>query len=105
MVASLARSRRLDSGYLSRLLRALEASELIDVRENPGDRRARVVQLTTRGRRERATLDQRSDALAASLLEPLSASQRERLVSAMNEVERLLTAASAKLTTIDPEHP
>jgi DNA-binding MarR family transcriptional regulator len=94
----------LDSGYLSRLLRALEASRLIHVEENPGDRRARVVQLTAPGRRERAKLGARSDALAASLLEPLAASQRERLVTAMREVERLLTAASVRITAVDPEH-
>ena len=94
----------LDSGYLSRLLRALEASGLIRVQQNPGDRRARVVKLTSLGRRERATLDQRSDVLARSLLEPLTAPQRERLVEAMCEVEQLLTAASVKITAVDPEH-
>jgi DNA-binding MarR family transcriptional regulator/GNAT superfamily N-acetyltransferase len=94
----------LDSGYLSRLLRALETSGLIHVEENAGDRRTRVLQLTTLGRRERATLNDRSDALAGSLLEPLTASQRNRLVAAMREVERLLTAASVTITAVDPEH-
>ncbi len=94
----------LDSGYLSRLLRALEASGLIHVEEDPGDRRARVAQLTKRGRTERVTLNERSNALAASVLEPLTVSQRQRLVAAMSEVERLLTAASVRIIAVDPEH-
>jgi DNA-binding MarR family transcriptional regulator/GNAT superfamily N-acetyltransferase len=103
-VAKLRTRLGLDSGYLSRLLRALEASGLIHIEENPADRRARVAQLTKLGREERATLNDRSDELAALLLEPLSASQRERLVAAMSEVERLLAAASVRIAAVDPEH-
>jgi ribosomal protein S18 acetylase RimI-like enzyme len=50
-------------------------------------------------------LDERSDALAASLLEPLTGSQRDRLLAAMRDVERLLTAATVELRAVDPEHP
>ena len=94
----------LDSGYLSRLLRSLETAGLVEVSPGRGDRRIRVARLTATGRRERATLDQRSDALAQSLLAPLSAEQRERLVAAMREVERLLIASSVKIRLVDPEH-
>ncbi len=102
-VARLRARLRLDSGYLSRLLRSLETDGLIRVSQSPRDRRARVVTLTARGRRERATLDQRSDALAASMLAPLDPPRRERLVTAMAEVERLLTSASVTITAVDPE--
>jgi GNAT superfamily N-acetyltransferase len=68
-------------------------------------RRVRVARLTAAGRRERAGLDRRSDELARSLLTTLSSKQRERLVAAMHEVERRLTAGSVQLTTVDPEHP
>jgi ribosomal protein S18 acetylase RimI-like enzyme len=54
---------------------------------------------------ERAVLDQRSDDLAASLLAPLSVSQRARLVAAMADVERLLTASMVEVAPIDPAHP
>lgn len=94
----------LDSGYLSRLLRALEADGLIEVVQDTQDRRSRIARLTTLGQDERTTLDARSDELASSLLRPLSASQRDRLVTAMGEVERLLTAASVQIVAIDPEH-
>lgn len=95
----------LDSGYLSRLLRSLEAAALVTVAAGPGDRRIRIARLTSAGRRERAALDRRSDALARSLLGPLSEKQRQRLVAAMHDVERLLTAASVQIATVDPEHP
>jgi DNA-binding MarR family transcriptional regulator/GNAT superfamily N-acetyltransferase len=95
----------LDSGYLSRLLRSLEAAGLVKVAPGPGDQRIRVVRLTAAGRRERAALDQRSDELVQSLLAPLSSKQRERLVAAMHDVERLLIAASVQITAVDPEHP
>jgi DNA-binding MarR family transcriptional regulator/GNAT superfamily N-acetyltransferase len=95
----------LDSGYMSRLLRALEAASLVKLTAGGGDRRIRVARLTAAGRRERTALDKRSDELAMSLLAPLSASQRERLVTAMHDVERLLTAASVRIAPVDPEHP
>jgi len=95
----------LDSGYLSRLLRSLETAGLIEVKTSIVDRRKRVAHLTAAGRRERATLDKRSDELAQSLLAPLSSEQRERLVAAMREVERLLIAASVEIRPVDPEHP
>src|SRR5438309_10701265 len=58
----------LDSGYVSRLLRSLEASGLVKVQTGPNDRRTRIARLTQAGRRERAILDERSDELAQSLL-------------------------------------
>jgi DNA-binding MarR family transcriptional regulator/GNAT superfamily N-acetyltransferase len=95
----------LDSGYVSRLLRSLEAAGLVTVEPHPDDRRVRTVRLTDAGRAERALLDRRSDELAGSLLAPLNAGQRARLVAAMAEVERLLTAATVTLDPVDPAHP
>jgi DNA-binding MarR family transcriptional regulator len=95
----------LDSGYLSRQLRSLEAAGLVKVAASPGDRRVRVARVTAAGRRECAALDKRSDELAQSLLTPLSSTQRERLVAAMHDVERLLISASVQITAVDPEHP
>jgi DNA-binding MarR family transcriptional regulator/GNAT superfamily N-acetyltransferase len=95
----------LDSGYVSRLLRSLEAGGLVELATSGTDRRIRVAGLTAAGRAQRAALDERSDGLARSLLAPLSARQRERLVAAMRDVERLLTAASVEITPVDPEDP
>lgn len=95
----------LDSGYVSRLLRSLKADGLVTVEPQRRDRRVRTVRLTDAGRAERALLDGRSDELAGSLLEPLNTAQRDRLVAAMAEVDRLLTAATVTLDVVDPDHP
>jgi DNA-binding MarR family transcriptional regulator/GNAT superfamily N-acetyltransferase len=95
----------LDSGHASRLLRSLERDGLIEVATGPGDKRARAARLTSIGLAERAELDRRSEELASSILEPLDSRQRERLVEAMREVERLLTTALVEIRQIDPTAP
>jgi DNA-binding MarR family transcriptional regulator len=95
----------LDSGHASRLLRSLETAGLVEVAPGREDRRARAARLTPVGRAERAELDRRSDELASSILEPLDSGQRERLVAAMHEVERLLTAALVDIREVDPSAP
>ena len=92
----------LDSGYLSRLLRRLEADGLVVVDPDVDDGRVRRVRLTAAGRAERAVLDRLSDDLAWSLLEPLDDRRRTELVRAMVTVERLLRAGSV---TVDVEDP
>jgi DNA-binding MarR family transcriptional regulator/N-acetylglutamate synthase-like GNAT family acetyltransferase len=95
----------LDSGYLSRLLGSLETAGLVTVGPKDSDKRVRTARLTPLGLAERALLDKHSDELAASLLAPLTADKRARLVAAMAEVERLLTAAMVEIAPIDPAHP
>jgi DNA-binding MarR family transcriptional regulator/GNAT superfamily N-acetyltransferase len=95
----------LDSGQLSRQLRSLEDDGLIHVSPSGVDRRIRVARLTPAGIRERGLLDERSDELASSILEPLDEGQRQELVAAMRSVERLITAAIVELRVVDPEEP
>jgi len=92
----------LDSGYLSRLLRALEAQGLAKSQPAPGDARARRAVLTAKGRREFDVLDRLSVDFASALLSPLGDAQRERLTWAMAEVERLMRAASVVIEPADP---
>lgn len=92
----------LDSGFLSRLLRSLAAQDLIELSVGAADRRMRRVTLTRKGRNELAAYDRLSDRLAASLIEPLDLVQRERLVAAMGEVERLLRAAAVEIAFEPP---
>ncbi|MBV9201304.1 MAG: MarR family transcriptional regulator, partial [Alphaproteobacteria bacterium] len=93
----------LDSGYLSRLLRSLEAQGLVTVEGESADRRRRRVRLTSEGRAELAAYDRLSDELAASMLVPLSADERERLLAAMTEIERLIRAASIEIRVVSPQ--
>src|SRR3954468_24807534 len=77
-----------DSGQMSRMLRALESEGLVTVTPSETDARVRVARLTDRGLEKREILDERSDELAASILDPLEEEEREELVSAMRTVER-----------------
>ncbi len=95
----------LDSGYVSRLLRALEADGLVVVDADHDDGRVRTARLTPAGLAERAELDRRADERATAILHPLSGRQRDRLVAAMAEVERLLNASMVHVAATDPHHP
>jgi GNAT superfamily N-acetyltransferase/DNA-binding MarR family transcriptional regulator len=95
----------LDSGYLSRLLRSLEGDGMVVVEPSPADARVRTARLTSAGLAERAELDQRADDAAAAILQPLSVRQRDRLITAMAEVERLLLASAVQVAVCDPRHP
>lgn len=92
----------LDAGYLSRLLRSLEVEGLMTVGPSRDDGRVRTVALTAVGRREVEALDLDSDALASSMLDPLTAPQRVELVDAMSTVSRLLTAGLVEIEVADP---
>jgi DNA-binding MarR family transcriptional regulator/predicted GNAT family N-acyltransferase len=101
-VRDLRRGLGLDSGYVSRLLRSLEAQGLAVVGESASDARVRVVRLTARGRREVAELDRLSDDLTASILEPLDERQQAQLAEAAQTVERLFTASLITISSEDP---
>src|SRR5688500_3458259 len=92
----------LDSGYLSRLVQSLASASLVTLRSAPDDERVRRAHLTPAGLSEVEEMDRRSDQAAESILAPLAQSQRERLVAAMAEVQRLLTAAGARIERVDP---
>jgi DNA-binding MarR family transcriptional regulator len=94
----------LDSGYLSRLLRSLEAEGLVTMEASTDDARVRTATLTRAGRAEWRLLDRGSDELAVSMVSPLDAAQQARLVAAMRDVEILLTAALVAVDVVDPTH-
>ncbi len=102
-VAVLRSRLELDSGYLSRLLRSLEAQGLVQVvKESGEDARRRRATLTKAGRIEFVAYEKLSDGLAQSTLSPLGGGQRERLLAAMAEVERLLHAGAIELRVEPP---
>jgi DNA-binding MarR family transcriptional regulator/GNAT superfamily N-acetyltransferase len=102
-VRALRNKLKLDSGYLSRLLQSLKTQGLIAVAKGDGDARRRRVSLTRKGGVERTAYDRLSDDLAASMLEPLNASEQTRLLAAMGEVERLIRAASIAVGAEPPD--
>lgn|SRR5581483_33967 len=84
----------IDAGYLSRILAAFEADRLVTRRRSRDDARRVVVSLTAHGRRAYKTLDGRSAAANAALLEALSDGDRERLLLAADELQAVLTHRS-----------
>ena len=94
---------KLDSGYVSRLLRSLEAQGLVRTDMQASDGRVRRVALTPEGRAERAIYDTLSNDLALSILQSLPPAQRDRLVSALAEVERLLRAGRVEVRLEAPD--
>lgn len=90
----------LDSGYLSRLLRALQRDGLVTVGAHAGDGRLRFARLTASGVRERAELDARSRASVQGLLGSLSPAERDELVAAQARVRHLLRKATVTIAPI-----
>jgi DNA-binding MarR family transcriptional regulator/GNAT superfamily N-acetyltransferase len=92
----------LDSGHATRLLQRLEGEGLVELAADPEDRRRRRVTLTERGRRFAVRLEERSEAVATELLEPLTARQRDRLTEALATADLLVRAATVELVAVDP---
>jgi DNA-binding MarR family transcriptional regulator/GNAT superfamily N-acetyltransferase len=101
-VAELRRRTGLDSGFVSRMLHQLENDGFVTVGRVASDGRQRIARLTARGRRQRTLLDDRSQQLAAALVEPLSERQRGDLAAALTTAERLLRAATVTFDAVDP---
>jgi DNA-binding MarR family transcriptional regulator/ribosomal protein S18 acetylase RimI-like enzyme len=95
----------LDSGYVTRLVQALEEKGLVRLSPGTADQRLRKARLTAAGRREVREMNRRSDEAAAELLDSLPSAQRTRLVAAMAEVHRLLQLAGLQIERVDPASP
>ena len=80
----------LDRGYLSRLLRSFKKRGLISTAISTDDRRQTHLRLTAAGKRAFAPLDKRADADVTEMLDKLSPTQQQRVVSAMSDIQSLL---------------
>jgi DNA-binding MarR family transcriptional regulator/GNAT superfamily N-acetyltransferase len=80
----------LDAGYLSRILRRFQTHGLIDRQPSPTDGRQSRISLTTQGRGEFERLDADSRGQVGAMLGALQPEQRQRLVGAMDAVQRIL---------------
>lgn len=90
----------LDSGLLSRLLRALEDEGLIETEAHPEDARRRVVRLTDSGRGEYRAYEALSDAQAETLLGRHA--HPEALLAAMDTVAAALGRNRIDVVEADP---
>lgn len=95
----------IDSGYASRLLRALEADGLVRTGRDPDDGRRRRVELTKAGRTEWDLLDSLSDERIAALVSPLGQRRTAELASLLMRARRLLAAATVTFEVADARRP
>jgi len=82
----------LDGGYVSRVLREFEKRGLLARQPSETDGRLSFLQLTGKGRKAFATIDERSRRQIEAVLKGLSTAGQNRLVEAMNTVGGLLGA-------------
>lgn len=87
----LAKTLGLDTGYLSRILKAFQERGLIQRRASDADARQYLLSLTDLGQKRFAELNARSRSDMAQMLSALTARQQKRLIDAMNEIEALLS--------------
>ncbi|AMY71700.1 bifunctional helix-turn-helix transcriptional regulator/GNAT family N-acetyltransferase [Frigidibacter mobilis] len=93
----------LDSGLMSRLLRSLEAENLIEVEPGPADSRRRRVTLTAAGRKEYAAYEALSNSKAAAILARHTAP--DALLAAMDLVASALGKDRTTFDVVDPRDP
>jgi len=95
--AALARDLDLDTGYLSRILRAFERDGWIRRARSDDDARAAHVALTAAGRKAFAPLDRESHDQVAQMLAPLAERDAAALVDGMALIEKLLAPTATAL--------
>jgi DNA-binding MarR family transcriptional regulator/N-acetylglutamate synthase-like GNAT family acetyltransferase len=98
---ALGRELAVDLGYLSRLLQGLKRRGYVQARRTPEDARRSALTLTEKGRKAYALLNTRSRDKAVAMLEPLSPSQKAKLVGAMGAVTNLLGSEKGDITLRD----
>ena len=84
----------LDAGYLSRVVRALVEQGIVQKTPSENDGRRSLLALTAAGRKVFRKLDEESQREVRTMLEPLPAEERDRLVRAMQTIESTLGGPS-----------
>jgi DNA-binding MarR family transcriptional regulator/N-acetylglutamate synthase-like GNAT family acetyltransferase len=85
----------LDRGYLSRILQGFVKLRLVATKQSAIDARRTDLTLTPNGRKAFVELDRKSQRNVGNLLRPLSVAQRDRLLRAMQEVQRIMQVPGA----------
>jgi DNA-binding MarR family transcriptional regulator/GNAT superfamily N-acetyltransferase len=86
----------LDAGYLSRILQGFVDSRLIARQRSTEDGRRTELSLTAKGRKAFGALDHKSRHSVDEMISPLSPTQRERLLAAMQTLQEILPESGVK---------
>jgi DNA-binding MarR family transcriptional regulator/GNAT superfamily N-acetyltransferase len=96
----------IDLGYLSRLLQGLKRQRLVQGERASHDARQVRLELTPKGRKAFAALDESSRRATGDMLAPLSGGERSALIGALGTVEQVLEARKSKAEiTLRPHRP
>jgi DNA-binding MarR family transcriptional regulator/N-acetylglutamate synthase-like GNAT family acetyltransferase len=103
----LCRDLGLDPGYVSRLLKGLEKRGCVARTRSQADRRQTELTLTAKGRKLWGAMDEQSRQDIARLLAELPVERQEKLVKALETVEKLLDEPPEKRLpfTLRPHQP
>lgn len=92
---------QIDAGYLSRILRNFEKKGLIIKHPLPEDGRSFYLQLTARGRKLMAGMNELSNGQIREMLENLTPAQQEKIANSMSILRNLLKAPDSAPTIDD----
>jgi DNA-binding MarR family transcriptional regulator len=97
-MSAVAQERVLTTGGVTRLIDRMEAAGLVTRDDNPGDRRGRLVRLTTRGEKTVVRAANRhAENVQRFLLDPLPAGHRDRFARDLRTVSRAARDALPRL--------
>ncbi len=101
---ALAKDLGLDAGYLSRVIRRLEADGLLRRAKSRQDGRQLLLEVTAKGQREFARLDTLSQQHVGGKLEALTDGDKRRLVEALTLAHSLLSGSPPSSTLVLRQH-
>lgn len=82
---------KFDRSYMSRILKRFEKNGLIERKISETDKRVHYVSLTEEGKKELAEINYRADKQVAGVIQYLNDEEKERLLSAAQELMDLLS--------------
>lgn len=103
-VADIRAKLRLDSGLMSRFLRALEREHLIETRTDPADRRRSIARLTAAGEAEVAAYLAIIHEQSAEVLTK-AGSRSDEVLEAMDLIATILNRQQVDIRPADPDTP
>jgi DNA-binding MarR family transcriptional regulator len=84
----------MDKGYLSRILLSFDNKKLIDRKANKLDGRVQEISLSAKGEKEFLAINLASENQVVELLSGLSGQEIDKLVSHMDEIQKILLKIS-----------
>ncbi|WP_212004103.1 helix-turn-helix domain-containing GNAT family N-acetyltransferase [Chitinophaga sp. HK235] len=92
---------KIDGGYLSRMLKKFETNGLVSRHKSSADGRSYLLQLTAKGKKLMAALDEKSSGQIGDILAPLPEQQQQAVAGAMKTIEAVLAGEAFPAASSD----